>query len=90
MINKMEIVKTELMVKKIGDSYYLHMNKTIRDRLYIKNGAILGVKLFNIQTKKIICPKCNHEFYDYENTDPHDCPECGEEFIDVNAKEDNA
>tara|TARA_Y100000296_G_C4934810_1_gene138445 strand:+ start:206 stop:496 length:291 start_codon:yes stop_codon:yes gene_type:complete len=80
-------IRTEIPVKKIGDSYYIRMGKDIRQILDISNGVILGVKLWNMETEEIICPECQHSFVDYTNVDPYDCPLCGNEFLNIDTKE---
>jgi rubrerythrin len=79
--------RSVLPVKKIGDSFYLRMGKDIKQILDISNGVILGVKLWNIETVEIICPKCEYAFADYANVDPYDCPSCGNEFLNIIIKE---
>jgi predicted Zn-ribbon and HTH transcriptional regulator len=84
---KINIIKTVGEVKQIGDSYYIHIDKSIRKHLHVEKGVVLGMKLWNIETKEIKCPKCEYEFVDYSDNDPHDCPNCGKEILDVDIKE---
>lgn len=81
-LNKMEqrIYKGNGIVKKIGDSYYLRLDKQARNTLNIDNGTILKTKLMNVETDIIVCPNCKFEFIDYIDNDVHDCPNCDKEF----------
>ena len=84
---KINIVKTIGDVKRIGDSFYIHLDKNIRRHLHIDKDVVLGMKLWNIETKNVKCQKCGYEFVDYAKSDPHDCPNCGIEILDVNCIE---
>jgi len=76
-INKLAIVK------KVGSSYYVLVDKDTRNMLEIDEGSVIGVKFWKVNVKEIKCPKCGFAFSDYEGNDPHDCPNCGAEILDV-------
>lgn len=80
---KINMIKTVTDVKKIGDSYYIHVDRNIRKHLHIEKGVVLGMKLWNIETKKVICPFCKAEFDSYDDELNHDCPKCGKEIINT-------
>ncbi len=71
------------MVKKLGDSFYILLNKDIREQLELGEGMWVSGKLQTIKVKEVGCPGCKEQFETLENEDPHDCPKCGKEFLDI-------
>jgi hypothetical protein len=80
------IINTELSVKQIGTSYYLLLNKEIKDRIEIKPGIVLKVSLENIENQKVKCPRCQNEFYCSENDEVVDCNICDAEITEAEKK----
>lgn len=80
---KINMIKTVADVKKIGDSFYIHVDRNIRKHLKIEKGIVLGMKLWNIETKKVICPFCKSEFESYDEEENHDCPKCGKAIVNA-------
>lgn len=84
---ELSIARGKATVKLLGGSYYLLIDRYSKNRLDIRDGMILGYKLWNIPIIKITCPACKYEFEDETDQDPHDCPSCGEEFTNIDILE---
>lgn len=75
-------VKGFFKVSKIGDSYYLLLDKGVRDVITLEKGKMLNAKIMEIETVTVTCPKCYSKFIDYETKEDRDCPKCGQVFHD--------
>ena len=80
-----QIVRKNMVVKGIGDSFYILLDKDTNKQLIIEDGVVLGCKLWNIRCKRVGCPECKNEVEVLIDEDPHDCAFCGKEFLDVDA-----
>lgn len=81
--NSINKIKLQMPIKKIGASYYLHLDNSVKKQIEVNEGVILDVTLKNILIIDFQCPKCKHIFSDYEKADVLDCPACGEEFTNT-------
>jgi len=69
-------MKYKIDVRKFGDSFYIRVDKFVRNKLQIKENDWVEVdinKITNLLTIK--CPIC-HNVFNTEESNIYDCPFC--------------
>lgn len=80
--NEPKIAKGLFKVTKIGDSYYILLNKTVRAVMSVTKGKVLDIIIREPQTLNIVCTKCKRTYIDYKENRDRSCPYCGFYFYD--------
>ena len=78
-----KFVRAKGVIRKIGGSYIVVVNKQVREQLLLEAGDVVNFKLWKVEMADITCPTCKYTFVDEKDKDPYDCPDCGEEFLQV-------